>query len=240
MVEDGGVDEGRDGGAGVQEFLGTSLWPSAPDAFDVFRYEFFDVLRVHGTQFLPQIGSDCLEFSLIEPDSVTLRAPIDNDGGLAEDDGDHFGGLAFHAGAAGHKCACLLHVFDLVVQPAHRAVVHLVLQFSKLVFDQPDSLALWASFKVHGENGIHKQILHTHRTNICGNLLLDRVLDRRNFHGEIRLRASLFDSLVPVRNVDVVDEVGEAVTLDRSVFSEDVIDQIQLAAVQPDTAAVSA
>src|ERR1017187_32317 len=240
MVEDGGVDEGRDGGTGVQELLDASLRPSAPDTFDVFRYDFFDVLWVHGAQFLSQIGSDCLEFSLIEPDSVTLRAPINNDGRLAEDDGDHFGRLAFHAGAVGHKCARLLHVYDLVIQPAHGASVHLVLQFSQLVFDQPDSLALRATFKIHGEDGIHEQILPTYRTNIGRILLLDRILDRRHVHGEVRLRAWLFDSLVPVRNVDVVDEVGEAVTLDRSVFCEYLIDQIQLAAVEPEAAAVSA
>ncbi len=66
MVEDGGVDESGDSGTGVQDLLHTSLRPSAPDAFDVFRYKFFDVLWVHGAQFLSQIGSDCLEFSLIE------------------------------------------------------------------------------------------------------------------------------------------------------------------------------
>src|ERR1035438_8577718 len=220
MVEDRGVDEGRDGGTGVQELLDASLRPSTPDAFDVFRYEFFDVLWVHGAQFYSQIGSDCLEFSLIEPDSVALRAPMDHDGGLAEDHGDHFGGLAFHAAAVGRTRARLLHVFDLVVQPAPGAFVHLVLQFSQLVFHQQDSLALWAAFKVHGEDGIHKQILSTYRTNIGSVPLFDRVLDRRHVHGEVRLRAWLFDSLVPVRNVDVVDEVGETVIFDRSVLGE--------------------
>ena len=240
MVEDRSVNEGRDGGPGVQEFLDAGFRSPAPDVFDIFCYEFLYVLRVHGAQFLPQISRDCLEFSLIEPDSMALRTPIDNDGGLAKNHGDHFGALAFHAGSVGHTCVRLLHVFNFVVQPAHGATARLVLQFSKFIFDQPDSLALRAALKINGEDGINKQNLATRRTNIGGFLLLDRVFNRGNIQSEIRLGAAFLHSLVPVRNVDVIDEVREAVPLNGPVIGEYLIDPIQLAAAEPKATAVSA
>src|SRR5262249_36888337 len=101
-----------------------------------------------------------------------------------------------------------------------------VLEFPQFIFDQPHAVAFRATFKLHRKYRVKIESRAISRALVGGWSLMLGASDRFHFNLKICFAAVSSDSFIPIRNMNVIYEIGKSTATHRHDLREFVIDQI--------------